>query len=235
MSQVDPSTMSRSQQMREVFKLTRAVEPTLPLLLAATFIGSGAVGFVLGWLLPGTGIYNPIFGVVFGLILGVLGTLLMFSRRAQRAAYARLEGQTGGAASALAMLRRGWNNTPAVGFDKNQNLVHRVVGPPGVVLVGEGSSPSRVRALLAAEKRKHQRVLPEVPITEIVVGNGPDETPIKRLNASLMKMKRQVKPYEITDILNRLKALDANRGTLPMPKGPMPTSTKGLRQNMRGR
>jgi hypothetical protein len=44
-----------------------------------------------------------------------------------------------------------------------------------------------------------------------------------------------VKPAEITDILYRLKALDAQRGTLPMPKGPVPTSMKGQRGNMRGR
>jgi len=235
MSELDPSTMSRTQQMREAFKITRSVDPTLPLLLAATFVVCGAVGFVLGWLMPGTGLFNWVFGILGLVLFGVLGTLLIFSRRAQKAAYSRLEGQTGGAASALTMLRRGWQNTPAVGFDKNQNLVHRVVGPPGVVLVGEGTSPSRVRALLAAERRKHQRVLPDTPINEIVVGNGEGETPIKSLNSTLTKMKRQVKPYEITDILNRLKALDATRGTLPMPKGPVPTSMKGMRQNMRGR
>ncbi len=39
----------------------------------------------------------------------------------------------------------------------------------------------------------------------------------------------------MTDILNRLKALDANRSTIPIPKGPVPTSMKGMRQNMNGR
>ena len=39
----------------------------------------------------------------------------------------------------------------------------------------------------------------------------------------------------MTDILNRLKALDANRSSIPIPKGPIPTSMKGSRQNMRGR
>jgi len=44
-----------------------------------------------------------------------------------------------------------------------------------------------------------------------------------------------VKPAEMTDILNRLKALDAQRSPIPMPKGPMPTSMKGMRGNLRGR
>ncbi len=39
----------------------------------------------------------------------------------------------------------------------------------------------------------------------------------------------------MTDILNRLKALDAQRSSIPIPKGPVPTSMKGLRGNMRGR
>jgi hypothetical protein len=39
----------------------------------------------------------------------------------------------------------------------------------------------------------------------------------------------------MTDILNRLKALDATRSNIPLPKGPVPTSMKGMRQNMRGR
>jgi hypothetical protein len=44
-----------------------------------------------------------------------------------------------------------------------------------------------------------------------------------------------VKPAEITEVLNRLKALDANRSVMPLPKGPIPTSMKGMRGNMRGR
>jgi hypothetical protein len=39
----------------------------------------------------------------------------------------------------------------------------------------------------------------------------------------------------MTDILNRLKALDATRSSIPLPKGPVPTSMKGLRGNLRGR
>ena len=48
-------------------------------------------------------------------------------------------------------------------------------------------------------------------------------------------MKRQVKPAEMTDLLARLKAIDASRPNIPLPKGPVPTSMKGMRGNMRGR
>ena len=35
--------------------------------------------------------------------------------------------------------------------------------------------------------------------------------------------------------LTMRRALDANRSNIPLPKGPVPTSMKGMRQNMRGR
>jgi len=47
--------------------------------------------------------------------------------------------------------------------------------------------------------------------------------------------ERDAQPAEITDILARLKAIDASRPVVPMPKGPVPTSMKGMRGQMRGR
>jgi len=234
MSQVDPSQMSRTRQVIESWKLTRETDPAVLPLTAGAFIVGAVVGFLVFWFLPGTGILGWVLAVIGAVLVGAVLALLVFGRRAQSAAYKRIDGQPGAAAGALNMLRRGWTSTPAVGFNKNQDVVHRVVGPPGVVLVGEGSSSSRVRALLATERTKHQRVLPDYPITEIVCGNGPDEVPLPKLVAKVSKMKRQVSPGEITDIINRLKALDAQRGTLPMPKGPVPTSMKGMRKQMRG-
>ena len=65
--------------------------------------------------------------------------------------------------------------------------------------------------------------------------NGEGQVPLPKLVRHVQKLGRKVKPAEMTDILNRLKALDATRSNIPLPKGPMPTSMKGLRQNMRGR
>jgi hypothetical protein len=235
MSQLDPSSMSRRQQVVETYRMTKQADPTVGLWVGGTFVLGAVVGGLLFWLLPASGLLGTIFIVIGALLFGVVAALLLFSRRAQRAAYRRIEGQPGAAAAALNMLRRGWTVSPAVGFNKNQDVVHRVVGPPGIVLVAEGTSASRVRALLATERTKHQRVLPETPITEIVAGNGEGEIALPKLVAHVTKLKRQVKPAEITDILYRLKALDAQRGTLPLPKGPVPTSMKGQRGNLRGR
>jgi hypothetical protein len=145
-----------------------------------------------------------------------------------------MEGQPGAAAAALRMLRRGWKTEPVVAFNKQQDVVHRVVGPPGIVLIGEGN-PHRLRQLMTGEHRKHERVASEVPIHEVVCGNAEGQVPLARLVRHVNKLGRRVKPAEMTDILNRLKALDANRSNIPLPKGPVPTSMKGMRQNMRGR
>ena len=48
------------------------------------------------------------------------------------------------------------------------------------------------------------------------------------------KLKKAIKPAQQTDVLYKLKALDAMRPAAPMPRGPVPTSTKGARKMMRG-
>ena len=186
-------------------------------------------------LLPGTGWLATTMSVVSALLLGILLALIVFGRRAQNAAYTQMEGQQGAAAGALQMLRRGWKVEPVVGFTKQQEVVHRVVGPPGIVLVGEGPSHNRVKQLLATEVRKHERVMDETPINTLICGRGEGEVPLPKLVRTVTKLGRSVKPAEMTDILARLKALDARRGTVPLPKGPVPTSMKGMRSQQRGR
>jgi hypothetical protein len=167
-------------------------------------------------------------------MVAVLSGLIVFSRRAQRAVYGQMEGQVGAAAGALGLLKRGWQVDNAVAFTKQQDVVHRVVGPPGIVLVGEGSQ-ARLKALMTAERKRHERVAVDTPVHELVVGNDEGQVPLSKLSRHVQKMKRQVQPAEITDILARLKAIDASRPVVPMPKGPVPTSMKGMRGQMRGR
>ena len=226
---------SRRAQITQTYQMAKRTDPRLGLILLGVFVLGAAVGFGLMWLLPGSGWLSLVISIVGALLIGMLCTLLVFGRRAQRAAYQQMEGQPAAAAGALQMLRRGWKVDPVVGFTKQQDVVHRVVGPPGIVLVGEGSSPSRVRQLLATERKKHERVAYEVPIHEIVAGRGEGEVPLPKLVRHVQKLGRSVKPAEMTDILQRLKALDAQRGKLPLPKGPVPTSMKGMRSQQRGR
>ncbi len=232
---VKPDKMSRRKQFVETFRMAKKSDPRLGLILLGTFVVTAAIGFAIFFLLPGDGWIGLVISIVGALLLGALATMIVFGRRAQSAAYGQMEGQPGAAAAALRMLKKGWKTDPVVAFTRQQDVVHRVVGPPGIVLVGEGASSARLRQLMISERRKHERVASGFPIHEVVVGHGDGEVPLPRLVRHVSKLGRQVKPADMTDLLNRLKAMDANRSALPIPKGPVPNSMKGQRQNMRGR
>ncbi len=226
---------SRRQQFAQTYQMAKRTDRAIGWWTLGAFLLGAAGGFALMWLIPGRNLLTTILSVLSAILVGVLCALIIFGRRAQKAAFAQMEGQPGAAAGALQMLRRGWKVEPAVGFTKQQDVVHRVVGPPGIVLVGEGTSHNRVKQLLATERRKHERVAAEAPIHEIICGRGEGEVPLPKLTRTVTKLGRSVKPAEITDILQRLKALDAQRGKVPLPKGPVPTSMKGMRSQQRGR
>ena len=232
--ETDTAKTSRRQQFVQTYRMAKKSDPAIGWWILGAFLLGAAVGFVAFMLLPGDGVLGWVIAGVGALMLGLLLALIVFGRRAQKAAYGQMEGQPGAAAAALQMLKRGWKTDPAIAFTKQQDVVHRVVGPPGIVLIGEGN-PHRVRQLLASERRKHERVASDIKIHELVCGNGEGQVPLPKLTRTVTKLGRQVKPAEMTDILNRLKALDSVRPNVPLPKGPVPTSMKGLRQNMRGR
>ena len=232
--ETDPDKTSRRKQFVQTYRMAKKSDPAIGLWILGAFLLGAAVGFVAFMLLPGDGALGWAIAGAGALMLGLLLALIVFGRRAQKAAYGQMEGQPGAAAAALQMLKRGWKTDPAIAFTKQQDVVHRVVGPPGIVLVGEGN-PHRVRQLLASERRKHERVAADIKIHEVVCGREEGQVPLPKLTRHVSKLGRQVKPAEMTDILNRLKALDAARPNIPLPKGPVPTSMKGMRQNMRGR
>jgi hypothetical protein len=222
----------RRQQLVQAYKMASKTDSRLLIWIIAAFVVFAALGFLLLSFLPGPIWLFPVIGAI---LFGVLGALAVFGRRAQKAAFLQMEGQKGASVAALSTLKRGWKvNQMPVAFTKQQDLVFRVVGPPGIVLVGEGSG-ARIKQLLASEKRNHERFLSETPIHEVILGNGEGEVPLPKLVRHVTKLGRDVKPAQMTDILNRLKALDANRPGIPIPKGPVPTSMKGQRGNTKGR
>ncbi len=231
----EPDKQGRLRQFAQTYQMAKRSDPALGLWISGSFVLGALVGFGLFWLTTGhRSTLGLILTVIGSVMLGVLAALVVFSRRAQKAAYTQMEGQVGAAAGALQLLKRGWRMDTAIAFNKQQDVVHRVVGPPGVILVGEGN-PGRVKALLTSERRRHERVISDIPVHEIICGKGEGQIPLPKLARHIQKMKRQAKPAEITDVLARLKAIDASRPAIPMPKGPVPTSMKGMRGNFRGR
>ena len=128
----------------------------------------------------------------------------------------------GAGASVLMAIRKGWITTPAVAVTKNQDMVHRSIGRAGIVLTGEGTQA--VRAMLQDERRKAERFAPGVPVTEIYVGDGADQVPLRKLQKRLAKLPKKLSAHQMREVRARFKAVGGM--SMPIPKGPMP---KGIR------
>jgi hypothetical protein len=209
----DPASLGRIQQLRMAAKMVRESNRWALPTVALAGVGVLAV-FVIAGLVTGLVAFLAPLGVLSGLLLAVV----LFGRYAQAAQYASIEGQPGAAAAILQTMRGGWTVTPAVSANRNMDVVHRAVGKPGVVLVGEGA-PSRLPSLLAAEKKRISRVAYDVPIYDFQVGNEEGQVPIRRLQRKLMRLPRNLKGQAVAELNFRLKALPPS---LQAPKGPMP-------------
>jgi Domain of unknown function (DUF4191) len=190
---------------------------------ALPIVFGSAAGIIVVFVLVGLFTKYAAFLIPLGVLLGLLAAMILFGRFAQRAQYRAIEGQPGAAAAVLQNMRGNWTVTPAVTANRNMDVVHRAVGRPGVVLIGEGA-PSRLPGLIAAEKRKTARVAHDVPIFDFQVGNGEGQIPVNQLQRKIMRLPRNLKPAAVSDLNYRLKALQPS---MQMPKAPLP---KGVRQ-----
>jgi hypothetical protein len=217
----------RIRQIGQAYTMTRKADPRIGWWIAGAIL----IPFVV---LLGIGLATdrPILFGLLGFMSGLTLATIIFGRRAERAAYSQIEGEPGAAAASLKILRRGWTVTPMVAVTKNSDMVHRVVGRPGVILVGEGS-PTRIGNLLMQEKRKTARVAPDVAINELVAGSGEGQVPLRKLSRRIMKLPKSLTPAQVTELNYRLKALGAQQGVLPVPKGPLPRSARQAK-SMRG-
>lgn len=206
----------RVAQMRAVWKMTRENDPRLIPYVVGPALAVLAVLVVIGVLINQVIVFS-----IMAVLGGVLTGTAIFGRRATAAIHTQLEGTPGAAAAVLQMMRGDWRMTPAVGFTKNQELVHRVIGRPGVVLVGEGSSTAAIRQLIVDQKRRIGRVAPDTPIHEVIVGDGEGRISPRKLQNHLMRMPRKLKKADVNAVEARMKALGGPN--VPIPKGPIPT------------
>ena len=198
----------------QAYTLTRKNDPKLPWALLITFVAVAAVVEVIGILLD----YPYIF-IVLAVLVGLLAALIVFGRRAQGTAYRQVEGQPGAAAWVLEGMRGDWRVTSGVAGTPQFDAVHRVLGRPGIVLVAEGS-PTRVRGLLAQEKKKVARVVGDTPIYDIIVGDDEGQVPLKKLSSHVMKLPRNLSAAEVNSLGRRMAALGGPK--MPVPGGPLP-------------
>ena len=213
----DPASMGRIKQIRMVAGIVRKGNPRALPLVALTGVGAAAILILIGYFVGLIYAFIPL-----GILSGLLAAMVVFGRFATAAQYAAVEGQPGGAAAILQSLRGGFTTTPAIAANRNMDVVHRTVGKPGVILVGEGS-PTRLPSLLAAEKKRIARFASQVPIYDFQVGDGEGQIPIRQLNKKIMKLPRNLKGQAVAELNYRLNALPQQ---LQMPKGPVPRSAR---------
>ena len=205
---------TNARMIKQAYTLTAKNDPKLPWLLLITFVAVFAVIELIGILIGLPLVFIPI-----ALLFAVLATLIVFGRRAQGSAYRQVEGQPGAAAWVLEGMRGDWRVTSGVAGTTQLDAVHRVLGRPGVILVAEGV-PSRVRNLLAQEKKKVARIVGDTPIYDILVGDDEGQVPLPKLSAHVMKLPRNLTAAEVNSLGRRMSALGGQR--MPVPGGPLP-------------
>ncbi len=210
----------RLAQIRQTYQMTKQSDPRIGLILVGWFLLPIAVAAVICVLIGNWWL------MLIGVSTGMLVAAIVLGRRAERAAYSQIEGQPGAAAAVLNSLGKGWFVTPAVAVTKNQDIVHRVIGRPGVILVGEGVG-SRVTNTLRNEQKRESRFVPDIEFHEYVMGREEGQVPIGNLVKTIRKLPKTLSPGQVTEVRRRLDAL-ANQ-PLPMPKGPIPKSTRAMR------
>src|SRR5699024_9625844 len=123
------------------------------------------------------------------------------------------------------------------GIAQNTNLdaVHRVVGTPGIVLVGEGDS-KRVKQMIARERKKIARIAGNAPIYDVIVGDGEGEVPVRKLQNHLMRLTRNIKKSHSDGLKSRIDAIARLRSPMAnMPKVPLPKGSQMAGMNRRAR
>jgi hypothetical protein len=226
------ASKQRRKQLWQAFQIQRKEDKRLlPYMIGAFALIVGAAVTVGAFLRGFT-----ISVILLGVLLGGLVAFIIFTRRFQQSVHRKAEGQAGAAAWALENLRGKWRVTPGVAATGHFDAVHRVIGRPGLIFVGEGS-PARVKTLLAQEKKRAARLVGNVPIYDVIVGTGEGEVPLGKLERHLTRLPANITVKQMDSLESRFAALGSRAGTAAMPKGPLPTAAKmrGIQRTVRRR
>ncbi|WP_092096768.1 DUF4191 family protein [Curtobacterium sp. UNCCL20] len=225
----------RLKQMYQVFTMTRRADPSSVWWFALAFVVPVVLGVLLALLLPGQNWLAVILWIVAGVLLGVLLFLIVLGRLAERAAYSQIEGQPGAVGAVLSnSLRRQWRSSemPVAVHGRSQAAVYRAVGTPGVVLITEGQRGNLTRQV-DEERRKVQRIVPNVPVHVVHVGtgkesDGKDAVTLHKLPRAMNKFKKALNRNEVLAVANRLDSLTQSPAA-SIPKGMDPMRARAGR------
>lgn len=225
----DPRDWGFTKRVIETYKQTAKIDPQLRWWMLGSIAASLLVFGVLGIFV------QPWWSwLIVGVAAAFSAALWVLMWRVKKANYAKYEGQVGSAEVAFQLMNnKKWSYEIGIAMTRQMDVVHRAIGEPGIVLVGEGN-PGRVKTLMAAEAKKHEQVAYGVKVTTVMLGRDSGQVPLDQLAKHLQKLPKVMQPHQITEVKARLRALDAVRPKVPIPRGPMP-SPKGMNRAMRGR
>jgi hypothetical protein len=212
-----PKKQSQLAVVKDAYKLVKKDSPLAVIWCLLVFALVLTFGVIIG-----NNLGHPIYAGFITLPVAFLAAFFLFTRYANVAAYASIEGQIGAGASVLMSIRRGFVTTPAVNVNRDQDMVHRVSGKAGIILVGEGGFG--VKTLMQDERRKMERFLSGVPVTEVVVGDGQGQVTVRKLQKHLKKLPKKLNTVQLREVRARLRSVGGLN--MPMPKGPMPTNQR---------
>ncbi|MEZ7897739.1 MAG: DUF4191 domain-containing protein [Flaviflexus sp.] len=217
------------QLLGDGYKIAKKSYPALPWILLGVFVlvtgGFITVGIITG---------NWILWTISGVILGPMLTMVTLTRFIESASYKQMEGIPGAASAVIGRIRRGWSfSEEPVRFNaRTQDMVFRLIGRPGVVLVTEGPI-HRVGKLVDEERKQAKRIAPNVPVHSIHVGTDEGQVKLGKLMKELKKLPKTLTNAEVGVVAKRYDSIKTNQ--LPIPKGIDPFRARPDRKAARGR
>lgn len=218
-------------QFREQVKFLKEVDPkAMPigiLLGLLVFL----IIFTAGAVISGLTFLGIVIWAVLAIVTGYLTLLLTMTRRANTAIFKKYENEPGRISITVGTLtRKRWKGTnqPVAVNPRTKDMVFRIVGPAGVVLMAEGAKTS-AKAMLEEERRKVQRLASGVTVHAFYSAQDGEGVPLGQLHKKVSKLKRTLNRAEITAVQNRLASIDSRSG-LPIPKGIDPMKMRASRR-----
>jgi len=218
-------------QFGDQIRFLKGVDPKAVPFAIAIGIASFVLITVLGVFISAGAFLGIAIWVVLGIVTGYLSALLTLTRRANAAIFTKYANEPGRISLSVGTLTRRvykGTNQPVAVNSRTRDMVFRIVGPAGVVLLGEGAKTS-TQQLLEDERRKVQRVASGVTVHTFYSSEDGQGVPLAILHKKVSKLKRTLTKNEIRAVQNRLAAMDS-RGGLPIPKGVDPNKIRASKR-----
>src|SRR5699024_3800017 len=220
-------------QMWQAFQMQRKQDKALIPLMLLSILGMGLLFFLIGLLFNGQW-----FMMILGLGIGFLIAMIIFTRRLERDMYKRVEDQPGVAGWAMDnqlknSVGMAWKVEQGIAMTRQQDIIHRDIGNPGVVFVAEGNK-NRLKPTITQLKRRVDKLAGGVPIYQVYVGYSEDDVLVGKIRNHLIRLLRTHNNSQVYAVAHKIDAMDATPGHVAgMPKSPMPGQARNMAGNKR--